>query len=215
MGLYAAFVADKHRARWGWGMSTGDFQRSLSARLGLLALVAAIALAGCSSDPEVNSEPEATPPTTAAADSVSSTTAASTSREEAVVAGYRAHWDAWYAAAQIPDPNLPSIPTTMWATHLEGTRAELARMRDAGERIKGDPGVPPIDIRRPRVVQFQADTTAILADCFLDNTVRYDAEGEPIGETEPTFFSATAAVVLVDGNWKVASLQLRKNACRA
>ena len=196
-------------------MGTGDFRRPPVARLGLLALVAAIGLAGCSSDPEVNSEPGATPSTTAAASSATSTTAASTSREDSVIAGYQAHWEAWYAAAQIPDPNLPSISATMHATHLERTRAELALMRDAGERIKGDPGVPPIDIRQPRVVQFQSDTTAVLSDCYIDNTIRYDAAGKPVGGTEPTFFSATATLVLVEGTWKVASLQLEKDACRA
>ena len=196
-------------------MGTGDFQRPLVARLGLLALVAAIGLAGCSSDPEVNSEPGATLSSTTTAVSASSTTAAPTSREDAVVAGYRAHWEAWYAAAQIPDPDLRSIPATMTATHLERTRTELVRMRSAGERIKGDAGVPPIDIRRARVVQFQSDTTAILSDCYIDNTVRYDTAGKPIGGTEPTFFLATATVVLAEGKWKVASLQLEKDACRA
>jgi hypothetical protein len=185
------------------------------ARLGLLALVAAVGLAGCSSDPEVNSEPGAVPSTTAGADSGTSTTAAPTSREDAVVAGYRAHWEAWYAAAQIPDPDLPALAATMTATHLERTRAELARMRNAGERIKSDAGVLPIDIRQSRVVQFQSDTAAVLSDCYVDNTVRYDAAGKAIGGTEPTFFSATATVVLAEGTWKVASLQLEKDACRA
>ena len=32
-----------------------------------------------------------------------------------------------------------------------------------GERVKGDPGVAAIDIRQPRVLQFQSDTTAILS----------------------------------------------------
>ena len=194
-------------------MGTGELQRPLARAL--LALVVASGLVGCSSDPEVNSEVDRTSSTTATADSATSTTAAPGSREDAVVAGYRAHWEAWYAAAQIADPDLPSIAATMFATHLERTRAELARMKDAGERIKGDAGVPPIDIRQARVAQFQSDTTAILSDCYIDNTVRYDAAGNPIGGTEPTFFSATATVVLADGKWKVASLQLEKDACHA
>lgn len=195
-------------------MGTGDFQRPLWARRGLLAVVAVVGLAGCSSDPEVNSEADA-PSTTAATDSATSTTAASTSRDDAVVAGYRAHWEAWYAAAQIPDPQLPVIAATMTGSLLESTRREVGELRSKGERVKGDPGVPPIDIRQARVVQFQSDTTAILTDCYLDNTVRYDAAGQPIGVTEPTFFSARATVVFAEGTWKVASLQLEKGACRA
>jgi hypothetical protein len=64
-------------------------------------------------------------------------------------------------------------------------------------------------------LRFQNDTTALLADCYVDNTVRYDATGKPIGSTQPTFFGATATLVLANGAWKVASLQLKKDACRA
>lgn len=103
----------------------------------------------------------------------------------------------------------------MVGNHLEVTRAEFSRMRSSGERIGSVGGAAPIESRQPRVVRFENDTSALLTDCYVDNTVRYDAADKPIGSTEPTFFGATATLVLANGAWKVASLQLEKNACRA
>ena len=193
-------------------MGTGDFQRVVLTRLCALVSAAVLGLGACSADNDVKSS---SAPTTTTTPPAQATTTTAPTREAQVIAGYRAHWDAWYAAAQIPDPSLPAIATTTTGSLLAHTRGELEEMRAKGERVKGDPGAAPIDIRQPRVVEFQSDTTAILSDCYVDNTVRYDAQGNAIGGTEPTFFAATATIVLVDGTWRVASLQLRKDACRA
>jgi hypothetical protein len=193
-------------------MATGDFRRVVLAKLSSLA--AAFIIAGaCSSDNGVTTSPLTTDraTTTSAAQATSTTPP---TREAEVIAAYRAHWEAWYAAAQIPDPALPAIAQTTTGSLLEHTHRELEAMRAKGERVKGDPGVAAIDVRQPRVLQFQSETTAILSDCYLDNTVRYDSAGKAIGTTEPTYFAATATIVRVDAAWKVASLQLRKGACR-
>lgn len=185
--------------------------------LAAVALFLVTAVACSSGNADEDGEPRASQSTTTTASTslTTTTTAEPPSREEAVVAGYRAHWAAWYAAAQAADPDVPAIAATTTGSFLEKTRAEIAAMRSSGERVRGDPGVPPIDSRQVRVAQFQSETTAVVVDCYVDNTVRYDAGGKPIGSTEPTFFSATATLVLADGTWKVASLQLKKDGCRA
>jgi hypothetical protein len=172
-------------------------------------------LGGCSHGKVLDDRTALTRSTSATGASTTTSTQAPTSREAAVTAAYRAHWDAWYAAVQVANADLPAIAATMTGNLLDHTRQELATMRTSGERIKGDPGVPPIDFRDPPVVQFPSAGTAVLVDCVLDNTVRYDAAGRAVGETKPTLFSATATVVLEQGAWKVATLQLRKNGCRA
>lgn len=193
-----------------WG---GVAVRLVAAALGLLTLVAC----GGSSD-EVNSAPPSTS-STSAVGGVSTTPPESVPpdapREVEVIAAYRAHWAAWYEAAQVADPELPAIAATTTGSFLERTRQEIGAMRSSGERVRGDAGVPPIDSKGARVVRFESDASAVLVDCYVDNTVRLDAAGKPIGSTEPTFFSATATVVRADGAWKVASLQLKKDGCRA
>jgi hypothetical protein len=179
----------------------------------LAVAVAVVTVAACASGGGVDASAERDVATTTTSTPATSTSAPS--REQQVVAAYRAHWAAWYAAAQVPDPELPAIALTTTGSLLEHTRRELEDMRTRGEKVKGDSGVAPIDVRQPRVVQFQTDTSAVLSDCYVDNTVRYDASGQPIGSTQPTFFAATATLVQVDGTWRVASLQLRKDACRA
>ncbi|MDQ1374571.1 MAG: hypothetical protein QOJ09_1909, partial [Actinomycetota bacterium] len=113
------------------------------------------------------------------------------------------------------DPALPRIASTMAGSLLARTRAEMEELRSKGERVRGDPRVLPIDSRQPHVLRFETETTALLVDCYVDNTVRYDAGGKPIGTTEPTFFAATATVVFDNGAWKVSSLQLKRDGCRA
>jgi hypothetical protein len=177
--------------------------------------VATIALGGCSHGKVLDSRTALTRSTSATEASTTTSTQPPTSREAAVTAAYRAHWDAWYAAVQVANADLPAIAATMTGNLLDHTRQELATMRTSGERIKGDSGVPPIESRQTPVVQLQSETAAVLVDCYVDNTARYDAAGHALGDTKPTLFSATATVVLEQGTWKVATLQLRKNGCRA
>ena len=182
---------------------------------GLIALVlaAAIALGSCSHSRRIVSGADGATSTSAAIPTTSTVAPART--EDAVVSAYRASWAAWYAAVQVANPDAPDIAATTTGNLLAHTRQVLQALQASGERIKAAAGVMPIDSRQPHVVQLQSDTSAVLVDCYLDNTVRYDAAGHAIGETQPTFFSATATMVLEHGAWKVATLQLRKNGCRA
>lgn len=200
------------------GTVTRRFGQPLSSGLLAVVLTFGLVVSGCSGG---NSGIQASPPSqnatsssSAVSDALTSTSTAG-SRDAAVIAGYEAHWAAWYAAVQAANASLPSISATTTGNLLAHTLQEIQAMQSSGERIKGDPGVPPIEFRQPRVARFESDTTAIVGDCVLDHTVRYDAAGHPIGETQPTFFSVTATVVYEQGAWKVAALQLGKNGCRA
>jgi hypothetical protein len=198
-------------------MDRGGCRGGLAVRLGAAALASLTLLACNPSADQVDSVPPATPlPTPApdASDAAAVPAPPSTSREADVVAAYRAHWAAWYQAAQAADPELPAIAATTTGSFLERTRQEIGAMRSSGERVRGDAGVPPIDSKTARVVRFESDASAVLVDCYVDNTVRYDAAGKPVGSTDPTFFAATATIVRVDDAWKVASLQLKKDGCR-
>src|SRR5690242_12865495 len=106
MCLPERFGGDKASGCWGWGLNAWDFQRVVVGRLSVLAVAALfLTVAGCNSDGSVDDTSGADVVTTTT--SVPETSTSTPSREDQVVAAYRAHWEAWYAAAQVPDPALP------------------------------------------------------------------------------------------------------------
>jgi len=180
-----------------------------------LAVASVVALGACSHSRRIESGSAPTTPVTTSAIQATTSVVSAAARDDAVVAAYRAHWAAWYTAVQVADSNVPAIGATTTGDLLAHTRQELDAMRTSGERVKAEAGLTPIDSRQTRVVQFSSATSAVIVDCYIDNTIRYDAAGHAIGDTQPTFFSATATMVVEQGTWKVANLQLRKNGCRA
>jgi hypothetical protein len=121
---------------------------------------------------------------------------------------YLAFWDAVWSAADPPDPDHRGLAETAAGAHLEGLRAQLTQLRDAGQVRRGRGAENP-------VVMYvtEADTAAIVSDCVEEDPDGgvYDARsGERVeGGTAPeqrTLLETRLEVV--EDAWRVVNVRV-------
>lgn len=127
------------------------------------------------------------------------TTTTTTSVEEAVLDAYLAFWDAFFLAADPPDPDHPALAEVATGEQLERLQ-ELFAQRQA-DGIANRRGATR---QRPHVVSATPDR-ATVADCWLDEAVLVDVEtGKVIGDRK-VWTEGEFLLVREGGTWKVAS----------
>lgn len=164
-----------------------------------------LAAVACSSSDDDGSA--ATSTTASSSTTATSTTAPSV--DEAVLASYRAFWDAYLAAADPMDPEHPLLAERATGRQLETLQKAFLALKAGGEVIRGT-----LDLA-PRVVSVLGNT-ATVRDCYLDNTGVYDAAtGVRKDTSSGVRHLATASLELIDGTWKVSTLTKEGDGCTA
>jgi hypothetical protein len=182
-----------------------DQNLSIGQRCAFLALplAALLAVTACGSDK--HAEParraSASPPTSTA-------TTSSTSIQAAVVAGYRAAWDAYRAAVASANPELPDLAAHMTAEQLAQVRRYVAGLRALNHVERGD-----MDLH-PTVISITGDE-AVVVDCYSDTIHQYDSSGRLYGVGKPETIGSEATLVLDGGTWKVKRRVHKEAACSA
>ncbi|MGH9009571.1 MAG: hypothetical protein ACRDYF_06940 [Acidimicrobiia bacterium] len=173
--------------------------------LGLAALLA-VALAACSSDgsPAADREPSTTTTST-----IPTSTTTALDPGAAAVAGYRAFWQAFLAAADPMNPEDPRLAEHATGEELVAVHSSFLAAKAAGNVIRGT-----FDLA-PKVVSADT-TTVVLRDCYDDQTGVYSAAtGERQDKDDPRRHLVTVTVKFVDGAWKVASVKREGEGCTA
>lgn len=164
-------------------------------------LLAAVALAGCagggSGDGSGTAEPsgEVEGPTTSS--EVGTTIS---DEEQAVIDAYLAELDAFYAAANPPNPDHPALERTATGEELQAVRNFLKELRSDGLAVRrGD------ETRNRPVLISMTQQEAVIRDCVTDADVQFKRSSGEIVDDKVVHGRWQARLVHVDGTWKVAS----------
>ncbi|HZD68790.1 MAG TPA: hypothetical protein VFA45_07690 [Actinomycetes bacterium] len=119
----------------------------------------------------------------------------------AILAGYRAYWDALVTAGADPDPASPLLPAHAIGIALAEAREHLAELKRLGHLDRGKVAL------HPRVVAIRG-TTATVEDCpDTSHWLRRDAgTGALRDHTPPGRRTHVAVLYLIDDTWKVADI---------
>lgn len=150
------------------------------------------------------SGPTATSTTTTSA--VAPTTTAAPDEQD-VLSAYQGFWDAYLAAADPMDPAHPDLARFATGASLERIRSSFTEHFKRGEVIRGSVDLAP-------VIEDIKNSSADLRDCYLDQTHVFDsATGEQVDPPGDATFEVVVTLQLVDGGWKVASLDKVADGC--
>lgn len=167
--------------------------------------LAAVVLAGCSSD----GSPAAERSTTTTSTVPTTTTAITLEPQAAAVAAYRAFWQDFLAVGEVMNPEDPRLADHATGEQLGAIRKSFLAGKAAGNVIRGT-----LDLA-PKVVSADA-TTVVLSDCYGDHTGLYNAAtGAREDKETQVRLLVTATVTLVDGAWKVAAVKHEGDGCTA
>jgi ABC-type transport system substrate-binding protein len=170
------------------------------------AAVAAVLLTACSSGG--SKRPEQAGPTTTTS-TAPTTTTTTLDPQAAAVAGYRAFWQTFLAAADPMNPEDPRLAEHATGEELVSVHSSFLAAKAAGNVIRGT-----FDLA-PTVVNADA-TTVVLRDCYGDETGVYSAAtGARQDKNDPRRHLVTVTMKFVDGAWKVASVKHEGDGCTA
>jgi hypothetical protein len=134
-------------------------------------------------------------------------TTTSAPAKDDVLSAYRGFWDAYLAAADPMDPGHPDLARFATGASLERVRSSFTEHFKRGEVIRGTVDLAPI-------VEDIKGTSADLRDCYLDQTHVFDsATGKQVDPPDDATFEIVVTLQLVDGGWKVASLDKVADGC--
>lgn len=155
------------------------------ARSAACALLGLVLMAGCGGD---GADRAASP--TSTGPPRSTTTLDRAAEERAVIDAYLAGVDAFYAAANPPNPDHPALADTSTGPLLEGVRANLADLAARGVAIrKGE------QTSQHPVVKRVAGRAAVIEDCAVDADVQFDIETGAIVDDSVVFARVTVRLV--------------------
>jgi hypothetical protein len=180
------------------------------ALLALSLLAIGLAAAGCSSSangPTTSSSIPVTPTSTIALPPTSTTTATS-AEDAAVLAAYRAAWNAFEGALKTANAFDPALPATMVNPILEQVKKGLVSDEVGGIIAKG--GVT----LNPQVVSTGTSTARII-DCLSSTSeLVYRKSGMLVPPvTKPEHDGVRATLTLVGSTWKVSQQTVTEGKC--
>jgi hypothetical protein len=173
----------------------------------LLALVAvgSLLLAACGGNSPDASHSSSTAPRRTTT-SVASTPDAS--KAAAVLAAYRAGWNAFEQALATANPEDPALAATMINPVLQGVKANLLADQRQGMVGRGSFTL------HPKIISLSG-STAVVVDCAYSTSVLvYAKTGKPVPPiTPPEDDGVHAMLVLVGGSWKVNEQTVTDGKC--
>lgn len=127
------------------------------------------------------------------------------SEEQAVIDAYLAAIDAFYEAANPPDPHHPALEATHTGDVLASVKESLRELNEQGLALRrGDSSTT-----NPLVLTL-TDKAAIVEDCATDADIQFDrATGEVVDDTS-VVGRFTARLVRQAGTWLVAAVEFEE-----
>ncbi len=173
------------------------------------AVVALLVLTGCgSSDSAAPTDVPPSPEPVPSVDGPSPVVEAAAEREQVeqeVLAAYLASWEAWDAATDPANPELPGLAETSTGPALKAAVDQIAAWRASG-RVAHDPE-DSISEHRAEVVSVDGQE-ATVRDCSIDDgLVVIAATGEVVNDAIETI-DFEASMVIEAGRWKLSSLKV-------
>lgn len=128
------------------------------------------------------------------------------SAEDEVLAAYFAFWDAFFEAADPPNPDHPALERVATGEQLERLRELFAEdLRESRVR-RGGPEF------HPEVTELTEDS-ATVRDCYLDAAGIYDSDTGERLDPGDEYVLALVTLISTDGVWKVAETSLEVGGC--
>lgn len=126
----------------------------------------------------------------------------------AVLAAYRAEWEAFEQASATSNAYDPSLPATMVDPMLQQVRRNLIGDQAAGIVARG------AFVLHPRVVSVTR-STAVVVDCAYSTSVLvYASSGKPVPPvTPPENDGVRSTLVLSGSTWKVSGQTVKEGSC--
>ncbi|MGH9244756.1 MAG: hypothetical protein ACRD29_10650 [Acidimicrobiales bacterium] len=167
----------------------------------LAAIVAGVLLGlvacGGNDDEATTTRPQATTTTEAPTTTVPPTTTTAFVSEAAVLSANRAAWDAFFAAQNPPNPDLPELLATHTELALFQAREDIQEWLTRGLRFESQ-----IIESSPEVLEL-ADRRAVLTDCLTWTNTSYRLDTGAVDETEPSLQVGFRIVMVPEnGAWK-------------
>lgn len=156
----------------------------------ILAMTLAFFSVACASD--------SSPPATSSSSSSSSTsvTVESEDEEQAVIDAYLAAIDAFYLAANPPDPDHPALTRHYGEPLLTNVQEFLRQLADEGILLERGSATA----NHPRLRNLSSDR-AELTDCLNDADVQRDRESLEVVNDEVVYAEFTALLELREDTW--------------
>lgn len=184
--------------------------RSLATHVTLAVTLACFSVA-CAS----NSSP-ATPSSSSSSSSSPSTSEAVDARDEeqeeqeeqAVIDAYLAGVDAFYLAANPPDPDHPALAATHAGDLLDSVRSALSTLADEGHAIRRG-----ADTRYNPMVVRLSTTSAVIEDCGTDGDVKFDTATGQIIDDSVVVGRSIVRLALIDGEWITVAVEFEEGPC--
>lgn len=125
----------------------------------------------------------------------------------AAINGYRAFWDDYLAVTNPMTPGNPRIAAHTTGDELAALNGIVVAGHAKGSIYKGSFDLNP-------AVESTTSDAANIKDCYIDRTGEFNATtGERIDKEDLTPRNITATMKLVDGVWKVASIDNKSAPC--
>lgn len=144
-------------------------------------------------------------PPTSSSSSSSTSTSTSTSEavdaqdeEQAVIGAYLAAIDAFYLAANPPDPDHPELDATTAGEFREALRDLLGRQHDEGIGARRGQTTA----NHPSVIAI-ADDTAQLEDCLDDADIQFDLATGEVVDDSVVHVRFLVELQEINGSWRV------------
>jgi hypothetical protein len=180
------------------------------AALVLVALAAGSTLA-CRGGEEESTDTTAAPPTTTDATTTMAapTTTTALVSEEAVLAGNRAAWEAFFGAQDPPNPDLPALAATQTSLSLVAVRDFVASLQQQGIRYETE------FESDARVAELSPDRAMVL-DCLMASNESFRVDtGAPAGATDNIRHGFRIVLVPENGVWKWSERVIDELVCSA
>ncbi|MGH9117608.1 MAG: hypothetical protein ACRD0A_06935 [Acidimicrobiales bacterium] len=165
-------------------------------------------LAGCNgNETDGASQTTQVDETTTEAPTTTQATTTTLTREDEVLAAYRAANQALVAAANPPNADHPLLAAHLTGRQLDVVRSVLRQQQANNIGQVANPESHPRDV-------VVSGASARLTDCFIDRTQTIDlASGAPVGDPGETVLHLDVVMEHVQGSWKLAQLQQRSDSC--
>lgn len=147
------------------------------------------------------------PPTPSSSSSSSSTSEASDAEaeEQAVIDAYLAAIDAFYLAANPPDPDHPALAATHAGDLLSEVRASLRELDDGGVALRKGP----LSAADPAVIALDGDI-AFIEDCAVDADIQFEVATGEVVDDSVIFGRFTAQLERRGAGWVVTAIDFEE-----
>ncbi|MBI2169541.1 MAG: hypothetical protein HYU28_08590 [Actinobacteria bacterium] len=128
--------------------------------------------------------------------------------EQAVIDAYLAGLDAFYAAANPPNPDHPDLAKTATGPLLAGVQKNLTELRDQGIGIRKGEATQ----NNPVVKRLQG-RAALVEDCGVDGDVKFELSTDDVVDDSVISGLSLVKMIKRDGRWIANEITFEERPC--